>query len=108
MKDLNNLSTEELLQELKKLMVEEAMSLEERIFEIKPKPVNNPDLTSLTKICVDYVNDRLKSEYIDDDSEHYLYLIRCNLIFEEAIMTIMGKDVFDRFRQIDKLKKENK
>lgn len=93
--DLNNLSTEELLEELKKRKVEEAMSIEERIFEIKPKPVSDPNLTSLTKICVDYVNDRL-TNYIDDDFEHY--------IFEEAMKSIMGTDVFDKLRQIEKLK----
>ncbi len=94
-----NLSTEALLAELKKRKVEEAMSIDEKIAEMTPKPIlSDPNLAGLISICTDYVQDEVEKGWVDEDLSHY--------IFEEAMTTIMGKDVFDRLRAIEKLKKQ--
>jgi hypothetical protein len=61
---------------------------------VEPKPVqlNEVNLVMLRSICQEYI-DELESdnEYIDDDFEHY--------IFETAMKTVFGKDVFKWINQ---------
>lgn len=62
--------------------------LEKRRLAAKPKPLENPDLTTLITLCQNYVEVRL----IDEEDE--LNELE-NDIFEEAMMCILGKDIFD-------------
>lgn len=57
----------------------------------KPKQLSDKeiDLTELRNICQGYIDfiDNDKEYYEDNDNDHY--------IFEKAMTTIFGKDVFD-------------
>lgn len=101
MSDINNLSTEQLLEELKKRKAQEAMTIDEKIAEMTPKPIlSDPNLDGLISICTDYVNESIQNGWVDEDLPHY--------IFETALQTIMGRDVFDKIREIEKLKNQKK
>lgn len=53
--------------------------------ETRPLLIETPDLTKLRSLCTGYIDALEKGEH-DDDTEHY--------IFEEAMMTLFGADVF--------------
>ena len=74
MDNLKNLTTEEILNELKKRNVEEAFTIDEKIKNLTPKVISNPDMTSLNKICQDYVNEYIKyNGNVDEDISHYIF-----------------------------------
>jgi len=73
--DLNDISTEELEEEVEK-----------RKRDAIPKPLSVIGLTALTRICNEYING-LAGGYQIKDGEHY--------IFETAIEAVYGKDVWD-------------
>ena len=55
----------------------------------KPKPrlLENPDLKNLRDICQEYIDKLDEDGHSHDDIDHY--------IFEEAMKTMFGTDVFD-------------
>jgi len=70
-----NIGTEELQEELKR-----------RQEKSKPKLLDSPNIKLLQAICQNYINDLERDSYIDDDREHY--------IFEVAMETVFGKDIW--------------
>lgn len=54
---------------------------------IRPEQIEYPDLTSLRELCQQYMDDVSKGSYVDEDFEHY--------IFEAALMTMFGANVFE-------------
>ena len=55
----------------------------------KPNQLDNPDLNSLREICQEYV------DFIDNDDEYHEDNNYDHYIFEEAMTTIFGEDVWD-------------
>jgi hypothetical protein len=107
MSDINNLSTEQLLEELKKRKAQEAMSIDEKIAEMTPNSHSywksatfDGRLDGLRTICEEYINETIANGWVDEDLSHY--------IFEEALQSMMGRDVFEKLREIEKLKKQKK
>ena len=76
MKNLEQFSTDELEEELRRREEEE-----------KPKQIAAPDLTKLRKICQEYIDSLARDKYVDGDLDHY--------IFEAAMETVFGKNVWD-------------
>lgn len=105
MSNLKNISDEDLKNELKRRKIveknkklEEALEIENEIRKITPKPINTPDLTKLTQLCIEYVSDQIKNDYVSEDYPQW---------FEEvAIMTVMGKDVYKTLSKIIELKQK--
>lgn len=93
---LESKSTEELLEELRKRQAIESKSIEERVKEMTPKPIENPDLSSLTKLCEEYIKSSMDDDYVDDDMDNWMT--------ETAMQTIMGRDVYERLRAAKKLR----
>lgn len=50
----------------------------------------NPDLSSLVKVCEEYIELTLQGEEEDSDLPHY--------IFEEALKALYGKDIFKKLQ----------
>ena len=78
MNNLDNLSDEELMKELKKRKldaknkkIQEALLIDEKIEALVPKPIDNPNIESLVKLCVEYVSDRMKSDYTNEDYPYW-------------------------------------
>lgn len=55
----------------------------------KPEQINEPDLTALRKICQDYI------DFIDNDEEYHEDNDYNQYVFETALETIFGKDVYE-------------
>jgi hypothetical protein len=55
----------------------------------KPKQLDNIDLQKLRNICQDYI------EFIDDDEEYHEDNDYDHYIFESAMETVFGKDIWD-------------
>lgn len=51
-----------------------------------PVQLESPDLTALRKLCQYHIDAIASGSYVDEDFSHYVY--------EEAMQTIFGKDVF--------------
>ncbi len=94
-KNLSRLSDDELLEELKKRKIDEALSIDEKINNLKPQLVDNPDTKALTKLCQDYINNVMKDCVDHDDMPHWFE--------EEAMKAFMGKDVWKKISEINKL-----
>ena len=56
----------------------------------KPKPIDDIKISDLRNLCQEYIDFVYSNEYYEDnDYKEY--------IFEEALMTIFGNDVFESF-----------
>lgn len=55
----------------------------------KPKQLENPDFTLLKDACQQYI------DFIDNDAEYYEDNDNDHRIFESAMETIFGKEVWD-------------
>jgi hypothetical protein len=58
----------------------------------KPDPIINVDVIKLRGLCQDYINAVESENFCDDTGSDY-----CHYIFEEAIMTFFGRDVFNSY-----------
>ena len=76
LRDLSNVSAEDLRAELDRRKVSEKLA---------PEPVKDPDYSELKRKVVDYVG-RISTGENRDDDEHYVY--------EAAMKAVYGKDIF--------------
>ena len=65
----------------------------------KPIIVETPDLFALRKICQEYIDAVATREYVDEDLSHY--------IFECALSTFFGKDVWNFVNNREEVSEEN-
>lgn len=107
MSNLEHLSDEELMKEIKKRKLDEknkkmqkALLIDDEIEKLIPKPLDNPNVEPLAKLCVEYITETIKNGYTNEDYPQW---------FEEtALITLMGRDVYDKLRKINNLKQEKK
>lgn len=64
--------------------IERRKSIREK--EERPKPLKNPDLSKLIKVCEERIKECEDGEGEDSDTPHYIY--------ESAMQAIYGDDVF--------------
>jgi len=99
---LENLSDEALLKELEKRKIKADLDhknlLEKKIEEIRPRPLDKPNLEQVIAMCEEYVDKSIKGEYIDEDFGQYLE--------ETTMQAIMGNDVYKKLSEISKMKKQ--
>lgn len=85
--DINNFTKEELEEALRKIETKKSI-LKEALRDTKPEIVDVPDYTSLRKICGAHISFLANGKVNDANTlEHY--------IFEAAMETLYGADVFD-------------
>jgi hypothetical protein len=89
LRELNEQQFDELKKSgLLKIIYPDAPKTFAEINGTRPKPIENPDLTELIKVCEGHFNTLDKGEGGDDnDDDHYIY--------EEALKAIYGENVFD-------------
>ena len=71
---------------LLKVIYPDAPETHKEIKGLKPKPIENPDFTSLKELCESYLNG-IENGNNYKDTEHY--------IFETALGTLYGEGVWD-------------
>lgn len=79
MSDIKTISDAELKAEIERRRKEKAA-------QERPKPVAQPDLSDLTKLCEDHLVE-VEEGKEDEDTAHYIY--------EEAMKAVFGPKVFD-------------
>lgn len=101
MTELNDISDDALRMEINRRnklnMQKQNDELNEKIYQMSPRPVKDPDLSGVINMCKEYVQKRIDGEYIDEDFAVYLE--------ETTMMAIMGSDVYARLKDIDNFKK---
>lgn len=55
----------------------------------KPEQIKEPDLDALRRICQDYI------DFVDDDGRYHEDNDYNQYVFETALETIFGKDVYE-------------
>ncbi len=83
---LDNISTEVLQK-----VLDQRRETEQEL--LKPKQLKSPNIEPLQEICQEYIDELEKDGYINEDYDHY--------IFESAMETIFGKDVWKFINSYD-------